>query len=74
MNLNLAERDSKYLKQLEEALDRMEKGTYGICNVCKKPIPLVRLEAVPTATKCFECKNEAKKLEQEGAKYGGAEN
>jgi RNA polymerase-binding protein DksA len=74
MNLNLAERDSNYMKQLEEALDRMEKGTYGICTVCKKPIPIVRLEAVPTATKCFECKNEVKRQEQESTKRGGTEN
>jgi len=64
MNLNLAERDSKYLVQLEDALDRINKGTYGICTVCKKVIPMVRLEAVPTTTKCVECKNEVKKREQ----------
>jgi len=74
MNLNLAERDSKYLKQLEDALNRIENGTFGICNVCKKPIPMIRLEAVPTATKCFECKNEVKRQEHEGTKRGGAEN
>jgi len=64
MNLNLAERDSKYLVQLEDALDRINKGTYGICSVCKKVIPMIRLEAVPTTTKCVECKNEVKKREQ----------
>ena len=70
MNLNLAERDSKYLVQLEDALDRINKGTYGICTVCKKLIPMVRLEAVPTTTKCVECKNEVKKREQhEEAKH-----
>ena len=63
MNLNLAERDSKYLVQLEDALDRIEKGTFGICSVCKKVIPMIRLEAVPTTTKCFDCKNEVKKQE-----------
>ncbi len=68
MNLNLAERDSKYLVQLADALDRIEQGTYGICVVCRKLIPMVRLEAVPTATKCIECKHEVKKREQEEAK------
>ena len=71
MNLNLAERDTKYLKQLEDALDRIERGVYGICTVCKSVIPMVRLEAVPTVTKCVECKNEAKKREQEEAKHAG---
>lgn len=71
MNLNLAERDTKYLKQLEDALDRIERGVYGICTVCKSVIPMVRLEAVPTVTKCVECKNEAKRREQEEAKHAG---
>jgi DnaK suppressor protein len=71
MNLNLAERNTKYLKQLEDALDRIEKGNYGICMVCKTVIPMVRLEAVPTATKCAECKNEVKRREQEEARRAG---
>ena len=71
MNLNLAERDSKYLVQLEDALNRINKGTYGICSVCKKAIPMIRLEAVPTTTKCMECKNEVKKRENEETKHAG---
>ncbi|MDR2581261.1 MAG: TraR/DksA C4-type zinc finger protein [Fibromonadaceae bacterium] len=74
MNLNLAERDSKYIKQLGDALRRIEKGTFGICTVCKEPIPILRLEAVPTTTKCLDCKNEIKRQEQEDAKRGGTEN
>jgi len=69
MNLNLAERDSKYLIQLEDALKRIDKGTFGICKVCQKVIPMVRLEVVPTTTKCVECKNEEKKREAEEAKH-----
>ncbi|MDR2999644.1 MAG: TraR/DksA C4-type zinc finger protein [Fibromonadaceae bacterium] len=68
MNLNLAERDTKYLKQLEDALNRIKRGSFGICRICKEPIPIVRLEAVPTATKCVNCKNEEKKREQDEAK------
>jgi len=64
MNLSLAERNSKYLLQLEAALARIKRGTYGICMLCKKPIPTVRLEAVPTTTKCVECKIEVKESEQ----------
>jgi len=71
MKLNLAERDSKYLKQMEDALNRIDKGTFGVCVVCKTLIPMVRLEAVPTATKCVDCKNEVKRREQEEAKRAG---
>ncbi len=51
-----AARDEKYLKQLNDALERMKNGTYGICRVCGKEISIKRLEAVPTTTICFECK------------------
>jgi RNA polymerase-binding transcription factor len=37
------------LREVEEALARLDAGTYGICEVCGKPIPDERLEAVPTA-------------------------
>ncbi|HSQ42850.1 MAG TPA: TraR/DksA C4-type zinc finger protein [Fibrobacteraceae bacterium] len=62
-NLGLAEREGKYLINIEEALDRIRKKTYGICKICKNLIPKARLEAVPTATKCVNCKQETKKRE-----------
>jgi RNA polymerase-binding protein DksA len=68
MNLNLAERNSKYLLQLEAALTRIKRGTYGICMICRKVIPMARLEAVPTTTKCVECKIEVKESELEETK------
>ena len=62
---SLAAREGKYLVYLEEALQRIKKGTFGICKVCKQLIPKARLMAVPTATKCGNCKEETKKKEQE---------
>ena len=62
---SLAAREGKYLVYLEEALQRIKKGTFGICKVCKQLIPKARLMAVPTATKCVNCKEETKKKEQE---------
>lgn len=46
--------------EIRRALAKMRIGTYGVCEVCKKPIDLARLKAYPEATKCFEC---AKKIE-----------
>lgn len=40
---------------LREALDRIMAGTYGICNVCEKQIPVARLRLVPAALACVEC-------------------
>ena len=62
---SLAAREGKYLVYLEEALQRIKKGTFGICKVCQQLIPKARLLAVPTATKCVNCKEETKKKEQE---------
>ena len=51
-----ASRDGAYLEQLEEAIQRLEDGTYGICRVCGTKIPQARLEAVPTTKICVSCK------------------
>lgn len=45
------------LKQIEFALKKIENGTYGICEVCKKPIGEERLKAIPYATMCVRCKS-----------------
>ena len=52
----LASRESKYLNFLEEALDKIGDGTFGICTGCEELIPKQRLEAVPTAKMCIDCK------------------
>ncbi len=48
-SMGLAERQQKYLEQVDEALRRIEEGTYGICKVTGEVIPLERLEEVPVA-------------------------
>lgn len=53
----MASREGKYLFYIEEALDRVRNGTYGICKGCGKLIPRARLEAVPTAKMCIDCKS-----------------
>lgn len=52
-----ASRGSKFVTQLDDALARIEAGTYGTCRVCSLLIPRERLEAVPTAQTCAEYKN-----------------
>ena len=56
-----AARDEKYLKQIDEALERIENGTYGICRITGKLIQKERLIAVPTTTISVEAKNAEKK-------------
>jgi RNA polymerase-binding protein DksA len=51
-----ASREGKFLNYLDDALKRIDKGTYGFCINCGKLIPKARLEAVPHAQLCIECK------------------
>jgi DnaK suppressor protein len=51
-----ASREGKFLNYLEDALMRIDKGDYGRCNTCGKLIEKERLEAVPHASQCLQCK------------------
>jgi len=62
----LAELESRELVQIERALERMEDGTYGICEVTGKPIPLSRLRALPYATMRVEAQRALEKAHEEG--------
>lgn len=52
---SLSDSDRQTLLQVEEALRRMEEGTYEECSVCGEKIPLARLKAIPWASLCIEC-------------------
>jgi DnaK suppressor protein len=49
------DRESRLLKSVEEALDRIETGTFGVCLGCEEEIPEKRLRAVPWASHCLSC-------------------
>jgi RNA polymerase-binding protein DksA len=49
------------LNQIDNALARIENGTYGICEVCEKPIGKERLDIIPYATMCVKCKSQKEK-------------
>lgn len=42
-------------QRVTRALEKIEEGTYGICDVCGEPIPRGRLEAAPESTRCVRC-------------------
>ncbi len=60
----LAEVESRELARIENALERMRQGDYGICEGCGCNIPIARLNALPYATLCIKCQREA---EREGS-------
>lgn len=55
-NLSLEDNLEKALRDVNQSLDRVKKGNYGICKYCKKPISEKRLLARPTSSACIECK------------------
>jgi DnaK suppressor protein len=58
-----------HLDQVEHALARVEEGTYGTCENCGRPIPKSRLDAMPEATLCINCKNQAEARQPVGRRY-----
>lgn len=56
IQLKLKQTDAKILQAIEEALVRLEKGTYGVCRDCGEPIARARLEAIPWTRVCITCK------------------
>lgn len=57
INYRLLEQIQKYIGQIDDALSRIEKGTYGVCEATGKPISKERLEAVPHTRYSIEAKN-----------------
>jgi len=68
-NYLFAQRNDDHIRRLDEALKRIDAGTFGVCVVCGKLIEKERLEAVPTTQKHVDCKNQMKRLNREPLNY-----
>ncbi len=66
-NLALVRRMEQRIAEIDYALRAAEKGTYGICERCSKPIDPERLKALPQTTLCIKCKNELEKAARRAA-------
>ncbi|MEK6777595.1 MAG: TraR/DksA C4-type zinc finger protein [bacterium] len=62
--LRLKDREKRLLTKIDQALDRIEKGTFGICEECGQEIGAKRLEARPVTTMCIECKTDQEEREK----------
>ncbi len=69
-NLALVRRLEQKLDEIDYALRTAEKGKYGICERCGKPIDPARLAALPETTRCVKCKNEIEKAARRRTGYG----
>lgn len=54
--LRIRDRERKLLSKIDEAIARIDDGSYGICEDCDEEIGLKRLEARPVTTLCIDCK------------------
>lgn len=61
VSLELSSRDYDLLKQVDRALEKIEEGTYGICDLSNKPIPKKRLDAIPHANMTVEAQEKVEK-------------
>lgn len=61
-SLSLASNERKRLYELDDALRRIEDGTFGICEDCQKPIAKTRMKAVLQARFCVKCQEKQEKM------------
>jgi DnaK suppressor protein len=62
--LRLRGREQKLLKKIDDAISRIDSGTYGVCESCGGDISIKRLEARPVTTLCIECKTRQEEEEK----------
>jgi DnaK suppressor protein len=58
---NLSDAEKKTIEDIDNALDKIEKGSYGYCDICKKSINKTRLRALPFTKNCIECQTRKEK-------------
>jgi DnaK suppressor protein len=62
--LRIRDREHKLIKKIRSALERIENGTFGICEQCEEEISIERLKARPVTTQCIDCKSKEEALEK----------
>ncbi len=62
--LRIRDRESNLIHKITLALERLEDGTFGICELCEKDIGIERLRVRPVTTYCIKCKTKMEKMEK----------
>ena len=62
--LRIRDREHKLIKKIKKALDRIENGTFGVCDTCGEDISIKRLKARPVTTQCIDCKTKEEAQEK----------
>ncbi|MBW1895937.1 MAG: RNA polymerase-binding protein DksA [Deltaproteobacteria bacterium] len=61
--LRIRDRERKLILKIRGALERIENGTYGICESCSQEVTVKRLKARPVTTQCIDCKTKEEAME-----------
>src|SRR6266567_4095036 len=69
LGLLLGDREREKLRNIDEALLRIEEGEYGICEECEEEIPVGRLKIVPFARYCVKCKADIEKQQAQTKRF-----
>jgi len=63
--LRIRDRERKLIAKMQEAIKRIDDGTFGVCDTCGGPISEKRLTARPVTTQCIDCKTKEEKMEKQ---------
>ncbi len=69
LDLLLGDREREKLRNIDEALLKIEEGEYGICEECEEEIPVGRLKIVPFARYCVKCKADIEKQQAQTKRF-----
>lgn len=69
LDLLLGDREREKLRNIDEALLKIEEGEYGICEECEEEIPVGRLKIVPFARYCVRCKSDIEKQQAQTKRF-----
>ena len=67
--LLLGDREREKIRNIDEALARLDDGEYGICEDCEEEIPIGRLKVMPFARLCVKCKADLEKLQAQTKRF-----
>src|SRR5713101_4871478 len=74
INFILSDRERTKIKQIQDALDRLDQGTYGVCESCGLEIAEERLQAMPFTRLCRDCQQEQEKEAKSQRRYDDERN
>lgn len=59
---SLLEKNLRVIQEIQDALERLDRGVFGICQSCSEPIPRNRLEAIPEVRYCLNCQSDLEEM------------